>query len=64
MNSKSKQIINKKGYGEVNIYVRGVLFKREVKDQVERSKEEKVRRELQDCTFKPKINGVPDNIAY
>lgn len=44
--------------------MRGVLFKREVRDQVEKSRENKVRKELQDCTFKPHINALSHNIAY
>ena len=36
MNRKSRDIIEKKGYGGPNIYMRGVRYKKQVKDQVEK----------------------------
>lgn len=40
------------------------MYKREIKEHVEKGKEEQVRKELQNCTFKPKINGLPSTYAY
>jgi hypothetical protein len=55
---RSREILKGKGYGEGNVYVRGLMFKKEVNNQIEKGQEEKARKELQGCTFKPKIHRI------
>jgi hypothetical protein len=45
-NNKSRKITREKGYGDNNIYVRGLMFKKELKNQIEKGKEEKMKKEL------------------
>lgn len=44
--------------------MRGLVYRSEIKNQIEKGREEKVRNELKSCTFKPKINSIPQNIGY
>lgn len=62
LNKLSLELIEMKQDYVHDIYKRGVEYKRHIKEKVEYDMEDKVRRELEKCTFKPNIN--PLNYRY
>ena len=58
INNKSAFLVKENTlYKDTDIYTRGIVHQNHVKTHIQKAKEEKARKELKNCTFKPSINN-------